>query len=189
VEDKTYSWPETCLYGSLKREIPHAIGVISINWLYVESAQEQLIHYYLGVDGNRARLLTTHLSNDARTGLLKGLVESNETDSRFEEAAHRFLTCFEAAKHNRNMILHSICAPGPEGTTLISRTARGRVKIYDLLTDEEALTRVGREIRTIYHFGHTVWECLRGRSDGVYIKLPDLIAAPERLAPRERGSS
>lgn len=188
MNELAYSWPETCLHGALNREVPHAIGVISINWVFVELAQEQLIHHYLATDADRARLLTTHLSSYATSELLKGLADLLEAEPRFVEAVDRFLACLETAKHNRNVVMHSLCVPGPEGTTLTSRTARGRVRVYDTVVNEQVLARIGRESRELFHFGINLWECLRGRETGRRIGSPHLIDIPQRLAPVERST-
>lgn len=140
MDEEVYSWPDTCLYEALSKEIAHAIGVISINWQFVESVQEQLIHHYLGVDAERARLLTTHLSNDARSGLLKGLLESLEIEQKFKDAINRFLACFEAAKPERwSRVSRTVSLRNEPLGVLAGRTTRTHIGFPDTIAVPERL--------------------------------------------------
>jgi hypothetical protein len=194
-----YCWPHPVVGAELPEEIPHAVGVIVINWNWCEYMLEHFISEYLGAPAPIEALLVAPMGNRGRAELLAALVHHRETDEGIADTMHHFLKCFDINRENRNLLAHSLCVMEHLDTDWIAFTSE---KLHGPILRERLvpisavfLMQVCEDTRALFEYAIEIDDCLRlwpqqplPEKPPLPDKLTVLHPAQPRGKPRPRSS-
>lgn len=172
--------PDAAIDSDMRSELARAIGVLSLNWAYVESALEQMVIEYLDIETAIGEIVTTSLGNRTLINILVSLVHHSEKQANTKAAVLHGIALFDRNRENRNTIMHSMFIGGKD-FRFIKRSLKKGVKRDQFLGNPAVIWRVARDIRFTFHYLSTVHAHLMNRKKSRRVALPDKLLLPDKL--------
>jgi len=136
----------------------YALGAISQNWNFLEKTMEMLLWRYLNLSPAAGPLVTTHLSNETRNNILRGMLQAVETCDAIKEDVLLAIRCASILVENRNIITHNnITISGEKVTFSRTKTDAGKVTRTLHVTTARALLDMSHAVTLVSEFNQRLY--------------------------------
>ena len=146
-------------YSSSHGDLIHAVGMISLNYNFLEVILRQ--HYLNHFNYPSTGAFTfERQSNDVRLELIKRYIaarKGRDIDADYAEAFLHFLDCFKACQTNRNIIMHARVALLTENEELFLEFSKSRkdepLTLNHFVVSLNGLRKIANDIKTTAEYG------------------------------------
>jgi hypothetical protein len=158
------AWP---LYDSGPSEHIHALGVVSVNYNYLEWVLWKFHIYYLRADHSVTSLIFQKTPTNVRLQVLGQLAVRTVTDPEMRNHIKHFIKGYDRCANNRGILMHSQLLAGRESNDIFPATKlskkTGKLASYEFTLSD--IRRVADEIHEWAEYGNqtVTYDFLRSR--------------------------
>ena len=161
----------------------YALGMISIEWNYVEQMMTALIWCYVG-DVDRGLAVTANIGNQSRADMLLALCKKSKVEPDMLDRVEFSTKAFNMLREKRNILIHSHSITPHESGKPEWRRASGKAPLGHIgtLADENDLKVMLSEIVNLSSFLLSLVVREMGKKhDAALSPMPDKFALPRKL--------